>query len=81
MTDRQRKLLLFGGSGQIGQSIAGKFREKGWEVIIVSRSEKSNSAHEIQWDVDVEKENVVPPALHNFGLFDSVCWAQGVNLN
>jgi NAD(P)-dependent dehydrogenase (short-subunit alcohol dehydrogenase family) len=81
MTDRQRKLLLFGGSGQIGQSIAGKFREKGWEVIIVSRNEKSNSAHVIQWDVDVEKENVVPPALHNFGLFDSVCWAQGVNLN
>ena len=81
MTDRQRKLLLFGGSGQIGQSIAGKFREKGWEVIIVSRNEKSNSAHEIQWDVDVEKENVAPRALHNFGLFDSVCWAQGVNLN
>ena len=81
MSDCQRKLLLFGGSGQIGQSIAQKFKAKDWEVFVVSRSVRNNSAHEIQWDVDVEKKNAVPSALLNSGSFDSVCWAQGVNLN
>jgi 3-oxoacyl-[acyl-carrier protein] reductase len=81
MSDCQRKLLLFGGSGQIGQSIAQKFKEKGWEVFIVSRGERGNSALEVQWEIDLEKANEVPLALLNVGEFDSVCWAQGVNLN
>ena len=81
MSDCQRKLLLFGGSGQIGQAIAQKFKEKGWEVFIVSRGGRGNSALEIQWEIDLEKANEVPLALLNVGEIDSVCWAQGVNLN
>jgi 3-oxoacyl-[acyl-carrier protein] reductase len=81
MSDHKRKLLLFGGTGQIGQSIVRAFQEKNWEVFIVSRSGGGNSVHELQWDVDFEKKNVVPSALLNYGAFDSVCWAQGINLN
>jgi 3-oxoacyl-[acyl-carrier protein] reductase len=81
MSDCQSKLLLFGGSGQIGQTIAQKFKQKGWEVFIVSRSCQNNSSHVVQWEVDFEKTNEAPLSLLNVGEFDSVCWAQGVNLN
>lgn len=81
MPDRQKKLLLFGGFGQIGQSIAWKFKEKGWEVFAVSRGKKSNSKYDIQWDVDVKQGHEIPTSIFDAGLFNSVCWAQGVNLN
>ena len=81
MADRQRKLLLFGGSGQIGKSIAQKFINMGWELFVVTRGEKSNSSREIQWNVDFKNSNDIPAELLSSGTFDSVCWAQGINLN
>lgn len=81
MPDRQKKLLLFGGSGQIGQSISQKFVDKGWEVFIVSRGEKNQSPNEIQWNIDFKNSNHIPAPLLSAGNFDSICWAQGINLN
>jgi len=81
MIDRQRKLLLFGGSGQIGRSIAKEFESKGWDVYSVSRNKTGNSPNDIQWDVRFGQENTLPLALTELGLFDAICWAQGVNLN
>lgn len=81
MSQPQGKILIFGGSGQIGQSIVQKFKAKDWRVTIVSRGSIENSAQEFQWNLNVEKENVPPSALLNAGPFDAVCWAQGVNLN
>lgn len=81
MTMRQRKLLLFGASGQIGQSIALKFHEKNWDVIAVSRSNKQDSPKVIKWNVDSGEESDLPYAIQESGPYDAVCWAQGVNLN
>lgn len=75
------KLLLFGGNGTIGTAIKGVFESLGWEVWIVGRhpSERSNY---IQWN---PVEDLVCPRvldmLQQAGPFDSVCWAQGMNLN
>lgn len=81
MTMRQKKLLLFGASGQIGQSIVQKFNEKNWGVIAVSRSNKLDSPKTIRWNVDLSKEGELSCAVRQNGPYDAVCWAQGVNLN
>jgi len=70
-----KKLALFGSTGFIGGAISRKFTDMGWEVIPVLHRAGSDGG--IFWDINQQ----IPKALTSQGPFDSVCWAQGVNLN
>lgn len=75
------KILLFGGTGAIGGSIAHLFQQKGWEVITVSRGRDCDTAC-IHWNpCSAEVDQNLIENLKTFGKYDSVCWAQGMNLN
>ncbi len=80
MKKDQQKLLIFGGSGAIGQAITEKFKINGWLVYVVTR--KPSPPHEktlIVWDV--LNADQPPSELSHAGPFDAVVWAQGDNLN
>lgn len=79
MVKHHKKLLLFGGSGQIGQAVASKFSDNGWRVSIVVRAQSASTPEAITWDVTEDKE--MPDDLKNCLPYDAVCWAQGANLN
>lgn len=79
MSENRKKLLLFGGSGQIGREVFEKFNTKNWEVYSVVRSKNLGVSNEIIWDVLNDKD--LPDLLLELAPFDSVCWAQGANLN
>jgi NAD(P)-dependent dehydrogenase (short-subunit alcohol dehydrogenase family) len=79
----QQRLLLFGASGQIGQAIKQEFVSKGWNVLSVTRDQKIAEANKgtIYWDVLKDSQPDLPEALKKQKAFDSVCWAQGMNLS
>ena len=79
MTEHQKKLLLFGGSGQIGREVAAKFSNKGWDICTVVRAPSFEIPAAIVWDVLTSKK--IPDDLAVLPPFDAVCWAQGANLN
>jgi NAD(P)-dependent dehydrogenase (short-subunit alcohol dehydrogenase family) len=74
-----KKLLLFGASGQIGREVAIKFGDKDWDVCAVVRYPSTEIPAAIIWDVLSGKS--VPQNLTAQSPFDAVCWAQGANLN
>lgn len=78
----QQSLLLFGASGQIGQAIKQKFVSKGWRVLSVTRDKKiaEASMETIYWDVLKGSQCQLPEPLRTQKAFDSICWAQGMNL-
>lgn len=78
MTSFHKKLLLFGGSGQIGREVAAKFCNKNWDVFAVTRASTSDIPEAIVWDVMASN---IPDCLMAQRQFDAVCWAQGANLN
>ena len=45
------KILITGASGLIGKALQESFREKGYEMLLASRSEPTN-APQIRWDAD-----------------------------
>lgn len=76
-----KKLLLFGGSGTIGEAICSKFEKEGWDVWVAGRS-PSGTGQYIGWDVlDCTSEEEVVKKLSSVGTFDAVCWSQGMNMN
>jgi len=78
---KKSKILLFGGSGTIGTSVKQKFENKGWEVWVVGR-QKSSVSHYICWNPAEKVVSIeLVETLKKIGPFDSVCWAQGMNLN
>lgn len=81
--DSQQRLLLFGASGQIGQAIQKEFVSKGWNVLSVTRDQKMAEASSgtIYWDVLKDPQSELPEILKTPKSFDSVCWAQGMNLS
>jgi NAD(P)-dependent dehydrogenase (short-subunit alcohol dehydrogenase family) len=79
MTSSRKKLLLFGGSGQIGREVSAKFSDKNWDVCVVTRMPVAGLPSAIAWDVLVDK--IIPNGLKAQQAFDAVCWAQGANLN
>jgi len=79
MTQCRKKLLLFGGSGQIGGSVKVKFSDKNWDVYPVVRAPHAEVSTAITWDVLAGKN--IPDSLKVQSPFDAVCWAQGANLN
>ena len=73
------RLLLFGGSGAVGQAIGDTACALGWSVTAVSRSQRPDTADRawVQYD-----PAGVGFSTADFGLrgpFDAVCWAQGAN--
>jgi len=72
-------LLLFGGSGVIGNAIADKFRNQGWKVCAVGRTAHLHLEYPVFcWP---ENEKLIPHNIQSLGPFEAACWAQGVNLN
>lgn len=79
MTQYRKKLLLFGASGQIGQKVAAKFSDEGWDVCAIGRTSNIDDPAVNAWDV--LSDNAIPGFLKSQQSFDAVCWAQGANLN
>lgn len=76
------KLLLFGGTGTIGQAIKDKYQKNGWNVVVVGRSQQKDDIAFIVWDpCESDASDEVLESLKKQGKFDAVCWAQGMNLN
>ena len=73
------RLLLFGGSGAIGQAIGDKACAMGWSVTAVSRSAHADNADRTWVRYNPAEEGDVPVAFATGGSFDAVCWAQGAN--
>lgn len=80
MTSSHKKLLLFGGSGQIGREVAAKFSNNKWDVCAVTRVHVADVPAALVWDVLAE-DKAIPDSLKAQQAFDAVCWAQGANLN
>ncbi|MDP2136600.1 MAG: TIGR01777 family oxidoreductase [Candidatus Didemnitutus sp.] len=54
-----RKIILAGGSGFIGSALARRFRERGCEVVVLTRSSprrRGDGIREVQWNVDAPIE-------------------------
>lgn len=84
MVSKQDKprLLLFGGSGAIGQAIKDRFQKDGWIVVVIARKQKEEGGDFIIWDpCESHVSKKVIDILKKKGRFDAVCWAQGMNLN
>lgn len=79
MTQHRKKLLLFGGSGQIGRKVAAKFGDKDWDTCAVGRNINADNPAVNVWNVLNDK--TVPNFLKVQQPFDAICWAQGANLN
>jgi 3-oxoacyl-[acyl-carrier protein] reductase len=80
MSGKQR-ILVFGASGAIGSSIAGRFAQNGWEVVAVSRSGNGSSTPAFT-PIKYDPLALPPgsPELLNTGApYAAVCWAQGRN--
>lgn len=73
---KQNKLLLFGYTGELGNSIANYYLSKEWEVVGVSRSR--NEENILQYD-NITNKFINSEAVINKSPFDAVCWAQGQN--
>ena len=70
------KLLIFGGTGVLGQTIANKFQANGYQVVYGVRT-VSNPANQFQLPLT---DGPVPELLKG-ELFDTVIFAQGANNN
>lgn len=73
------RLLLFGGSGAIGQAVADTAVALGWSVTAVSRSGHADTPGRTWVRYDPAGDAFALSGLAAHGPFDAVCWAQGAN--
>lgn len=73
------RLLLFGGSGAIGQAVGDRAGALGWSVTAVSRSRHPDSGDRAWVRLDPAGDGFASSGLVARGPFDAVCWAQGAN--
>ena len=73
------RLLLFGGSGAVGQAIGDRAGALGWSVTAVSRSQRSDTADRSWVRYDPAGDGFSLSDFASGGPFDAVCWAQGEN--
>lgn len=73
------RLLLFGGSGAVGQAIGDAACALGWAVTAVSRSRRSSTTERTWVQYDPAGDGFSQPDFAPGGPFDAVCWAQGAN--
>lgn len=62
------KILITGASGLIGTALQRSFQEKGWEMLLASRSEAKDDGH-IQWSADTGFADDDLPRLEGFDAF------------
>ncbi|MDP1912755.1 SDR family oxidoreductase [Brevundimonas sp.] len=79
MNTSRWRLLLFGGSGAIGQAIGDRARALGWSVTAVSRSQRPDTADRAWVQYDPAGAGISTADFGLRGPFDAVCWAQGAN--
>jgi NAD(P)-dependent dehydrogenase (short-subunit alcohol dehydrogenase family) len=79
----QQRVLVFGATGAIGESLIKSFAKRGKEVTAVTRSptspNASSSINWVSWDPFSEESDKVPTEITL--PFDAVVWAQGLNFN
>jgi 3-oxoacyl-[acyl-carrier protein] reductase len=76
------RLLVLGASGAIGTTVVDHAIRDGWQVVAVSRTERSTSKHDgIEW-LHYDPLDDADPRLVFEGQqpFDGVCFAQGANV-
>ena len=75
-------LLLFGASGAIGSAIYQNFKEKGWEVVGVSRTVLHDSYDkDLIMSSDPLDSGFDSSIFDKYAPYNAVIWAQGANLN
>lgn len=74
------KLLLFGGTGAIGSVIQRTFEQTSWQVVVVSRQPSAQPGR-VCWDPLRADDESGAAAVREHGVFDAVCWAQGMNVS
>jgi 3-oxoacyl-[acyl-carrier protein] reductase len=76
------RILVFGASGAIGQSVVAAARARDWTVTAVTRASAPVSTDPLvtwrSWDPATARD---ADAVAEDGPFDAVCWAQGANLS
>ena len=77
----ERRLLLFGASGAIGQAIAQHAVAAGWIVVGVTRGAVPSDRAASEWLRYDPLDGDATTALAGQAPFDGVCWAQGTNMN
>ncbi|WP_435189571.1 SDR family oxidoreductase [Pseudothioglobus sp. nBUS_23] len=75
-----KNVLVFGGSGQIGSTIVEKFISKSWNTLSVGRKKIISESY-LSWDPFQVMPTKDFEKLSQFGVFDAVCWSQGMNLS
>lgn len=83
MVETQRRLLLVGGRGAIGEAIREKFSGQGWQAVVTTT--RRVTASESQGEPRVQFDPVADPSgaeeIARHGPYAAVCWSQGANLN
>jgi 3-oxoacyl-[acyl-carrier protein] reductase len=75
-----QRILIFGATGAIGQSVAQAAVARGWNVTAVARNLPSAPSAEIKY-VALDPFTADLSTLDTGAPYTSVCWAQGANLN
>lgn len=78
--EKNRKILLFGATGAIGQAIGTHFEQKSCDVIRIVRS-TGKDKNLICWDPLSEDDKSGAATVCAIGPYDAVVWAQGANCN
>ena len=75
-----QRILIFGATGAIGQSVAQAAVARGWNVTAVARSLPSAPSEAVEY-LAVDPFTTDLNTLDTGSPYTSVCWAQGANLN
>jgi len=77
-----QRILVFGATGAIGQSVVEASLARGWSVTAVARTHSSLTSPDITaLVVDPLAESFSASQLSAGAPYTSVCWAQGANVN
>jgi NAD(P)-dependent dehydrogenase (short-subunit alcohol dehydrogenase family) len=77
-----QRILVFGATGAIGQSVVEASLARGWDVTAVARKLPSaTSPHITSLALDPLVDGFAASQLSAGAPFTSVCWAQGANVN
>ncbi len=78
----QQRILVFGATGAIGQSVVEASLARGWDVTAVARKlPSSTSPHITSLALDPLVDGFAASKLSTGAPYTSVCWAQGANAN
>ena len=77
-----QRILVFGATGAIGQSVIEASLARGWQVTAVARTlPTATSPQTTPLAIDPLANSFSGDELSGGAPYNSVCWAQGANLN